>query len=110
MVDATVAGQALHAVWIGELPRVGESVDVELDVPGPHAWGDTVTLDVPGGELPGGPWLHGVVELQDHEGLVTLRIADGLVAVDVEGSWPSLTPGTKVAVLAQRVLLYPTGI
>jgi hypothetical protein len=108
-IKVTIAGQPLRAPWVGEPPRVDGEVDVEMDIGSPLRWGDTVAVDGVDVRLRDGPLLRGVVESQEAERL-TLRIADGVTVEEIDGDSSELPPGTRVVLVADQVVLYPTYI
>jgi hypothetical protein len=111
MVDAVVAGLSVRAEWVAVPPSAGEWVDVELDIDAVLGWGDAIAVDSADAEaiLRGGPRLRGSVELQDQE-FLTVRIAEGLLQVQVDDGTIDVPPGTAVVVVAEHLKLCPTGI
>jgi len=108
-VDARVAGVCVRAVWVGKPPTADELVDVELDIDAVLRWGDSIAIDGAEGTLRKGPVLRGTVEQQDQE-LLTLRLAEGLLQVEVDEESAAVPPGTAIAVVAEHLKLYPTGV
>ncbi|WP_157747043.1 hypothetical protein [Micromonospora echinofusca] len=109
MVDVVVAGVPVRAEWVGVPPSAGELVDVELDVDAILGWADAIAVDGAEAILRDGPRLRGSVELQDQE-LLTVRVAEGLVQVQVDDGSRDVPPGTTVVVVVEQLRLYPTGV
>ncbi|MDR6321890.1 hypothetical protein [Actinoplanes couchii] len=108
VVDALVAGVPLKAAWAGSSPpAAGRVVDVELDIDAVLEWDSTIAVEDGAAMLRPGPLLRGTVEQQE-EGVLTLRVAEGLVQVEVAGGSVDAPAGTAVAVVAEHVRLYPT--
>ncbi len=106
-------GGAGHGIWRGERLEAPARVDVELDVPGVHRWGEAI--DAPAGaetgfhETPSGLELVGRVEALDADGMLFLRIAGGLVMVETVGSpWDDVV-GSIVGLRPMALALFPTG-
>jgi hypothetical protein len=109
MVESVLAGVRLEAEWVGPPVQPGDLVDVELDFDGMLGWGDTIAMVGDESTLHEGPRLRGTVE--DHEQqLLTIRIADGLLQVELSGGPGDIPPGTAVVVVVEHLKLYPTGI
>jgi hypothetical protein len=108
MVDAMVAGVRVQAEWVGAPPGSGELVDVELGIDVVLGWATAIAIDGGQATLREGPLLRGTVEVQEQE-ILTLRIAEGLVQVEVDDGSIDVPPGTAVAVTAEHLKLYPTG-
>jgi hypothetical protein len=106
IVRFTIDGRSVSATWRGvEVPAVGQSCDVELDVPSELAWGTSLRLV---GEQHEAQALGGVVE--DVEGdVVTLRVGSTPVLLDVAGDPPLGVVGMSVSVIA-AVEVYPTEV
>ncbi|GIG49954.1 hypothetical protein ACFO1B_39880 [Dactylosporangium siamense] len=109
MVDIVVAGVPLQAEWVGLPPNVGELVDVELDIDVVLGWADAIAMDGAEATLREGPKLRGNVELQERD-LLTVRIATGLLQVEVDDGSIDVPPGTAVVMAAEHLKLYPTGV
>ncbi|MEV0609901.1 hypothetical protein AB0I61_26390 [Polymorphospora rubra] len=109
MVDTVLAGVSLEAGWIGSPPRSGDLVDVELDIDAVLQWGQEIAMAGAEATLDKGPRLRGTVGRQDQE-LLTLRIAHGLLQVQVDAGPADVPPGTAVVVVAKHLKLYPTGV
>jgi hypothetical protein len=109
VVDAVVAGVQVQAEWVGAAPEVGELVDVELDIDVVLEWADGVAID--GGQmaLREGPVLRGILEMQEQE-ILTVRIAEGLVQVEVNNGSVDVPPGSAIALSGSHLKLYPTGV
>ncbi|MBO3739189.1 hypothetical protein [Actinoplanes flavus] len=107
MVDALVADVHLRAEWAGRLPpTVGQVIDVELDIDAVLEW--EVTIAIGGGEtLRPGPVLRGTVERQERD-VLTMRIAEGFLQVEIDNRSIDAPPGTAIAVVADHLRLYPT--
>ena len=56
-----------------------------------------------------GPLLRGTVELQE-QGMLTVRLAEGLTQLGVADRFVDVPQGTAIAVVVERLKLYPTGI
>jgi hypothetical protein len=109
MVDAVVvAGTCVQAEWVGVPPSTGDVVDVELDIDEILRWSEAIAID--GGQAPfrDGPLLRGTVVMQDQE-ILTVRIADGLVQVEVDDGSIVVPSGAAVAVVVEHLSVYPTG-
>jgi hypothetical protein len=109
MVDVVVAGVSMQAEWVGALPSAGELVDVELDIDAVLEWADTIAIGGVEATLREGPLLRGTVEMQEQE-ILTVRVAEGLLQVEVDDGSIGVPPGTAIAVVAERLKLYPTGV
>jgi hypothetical protein len=109
MVDTVMAGVSMQAEWVGTVPSAGELVDVELDVDAVLEWADTIAIDGAEATLREGPLLRGTVETQEQE-ILTVRVAEGLLEVEVDDGSVDVPPGTAVAVVAEHLRLYPTGV
>ncbi|MFI7077577.1 hypothetical protein ACIBO1_09810 [Micromonospora sp. NPDC049903] len=109
MVEAVLAGVRLEAEWVGQPAQPGELVDVELDIDDMLKWGDTIAMAGAESTLHEGPRLRGTVE--DHEQqILTIRIIDGLLQVELSNGPVDIPPGTAVAVVVEHLKLYTTGI
>jgi hypothetical protein len=109
MVDAVVAGVWVRAEWVGSPPGAGELIDVELDIDAILGWADAIAIDGAEATLREGPLLRGTVEMQEQE-VLTVRLAEGLLQVEVDDGSIVVPPGTAVAVVAEHLKLYPTGV
>jgi hypothetical protein len=104
-----LAGVRLKAEWVGQPAQPGELVDVELDIDDMLEWGNTIAMAGAESTLHDGPRLRGTVE--DHEQkLLTIRIADGLLQVELNNGPVNIPPGTAVTAVVEHLKLYPTGI
>jgi hypothetical protein len=95
VVDAMVAGVRVQAEWVGGIPRVGELVDLELEIDAVLEWADAIAIDDGLVALREGPLLRGTVEIQEQE-ILTVRIAEGLVEVEVDDGSVEVPPGTAM--------------
>lgn len=109
MVDATLVDVGVRAAWVGISPTAGELVDVEVDIDAVLGWGDSIAVDGAEGALRSGPLLRGTVE-QRERGVLTLRTTEGPIQVEVDNRSTDVPLGTAVAVLAEHLTLYPTGV
>ena len=109
MVDTVMAGVRVRAEWVGIPPHVGALVDVELDIEPVLTWADTIAIGDAGAMIRKGPRLRGTVEMQEDE-ILTVRIASGLLQVEVNDGRSSVPPGTAITLVAEHLKLYPTGI
>ncbi|MEV6694880.1 hypothetical protein AB0M35_25725 [Micromonospora sp. NPDC051196] len=71
-------------------------------------WGDTIAMASAESALHEGPRLRRTVEHHEQQ-ILTLRIADGLLQVELDDGPVAISPGTAVVVVAQHPKLYPTG-
>jgi hypothetical protein len=108
IVDAVVAGVRVRAEWVGAPPGTGDVVDVELDADPVLGWADTIAIYGAEATLRDGQRLRGTVEMQEEE-VLTVRIADGLLLVEVDDGSFDVPPGTAITVVAEPLKLYPTG-
>ncbi|MEV4517694.1 hypothetical protein AB0K00_53140 [Dactylosporangium sp. NPDC049525] len=53
--------------------------------------------------------MRGTVELQEQD-LLTVRMAEGLMQVQVDDGSIGVLPGTTVVLVAEHLRLYPTGV
>ena len=106
LVGAVVAGVLLRAEWVGVPPSAGEFVDVELDIDAVLGWADAIAMDGAETTPREGPRLRGTVELQEQE-LLTVRIAEGFMQVQVDDGSVDVSPGTTVVMAAEHLKLYP---
>jgi hypothetical protein len=109
VVDTVLAGVPLQVEWIGPPPRPEASVDVELDIDVVLGWGNEIAMAGAEATLGKGPLLRGTVEGQEQE-LVMVRIANGLLQVEVEAGPTNISPGTAVVLVAEHLKLFPTGL
>jgi hypothetical protein len=107
---ATTEG-AIVAEWVGDLPSLDEVVDIELEVGGSLALDRTIFVISHASPAPDDPRaVLGAVEAEG-DGVLFVRVGDGLVLVEVEpAAARALLPGTRVAMLAEELRAYPTGI
>lgn len=106
------AGTAL-GYWEGTPPSVGESADVEVDVP------EDVTDWVTRGVASGGGLrtvgdgvrsrVTGTVE-EVGDPVVVLRVGSEVILVDFVGEGPPLEVGSVVEFLTSRIRLFPTNL
>ena len=108
-VDAIVAGVSVRAEWVGIPPTAGEVVDVELDIDAVLGWGETIAIDGTEMTLRQGPLLRGTVEIHEQE-LLTVRVGEGLVTIEVDDGSKDVPAGTGIVVVAEHSKLYPTGV
>jgi hypothetical protein len=100
-------------VWRGPLPMPwATSVDVELTLLGDYAWADLTFLDKAAGFEIVGDVNHvtALVEQVDQDHIATLRIGDGLVLFDAEGSPPAGIVGMTLRLSGVLIDVYPTDI
>ncbi len=106
-------GRGTAAVeWSGaKVPKSGE-IDVELTLRGRIRWGLEATVtraDDPIGVGDDGS-LVGRLEAVDPDGVIWLRVGDGLVMVAPEGTAPPLTIGDAVLIGALEIQAYPVDL
>lgn len=109
IVDISVAGVPLQGEWAGKPPNAGELVGVELDIDAVLGWADTIAMEGSEATLREGPRLYGRVELQEQD-LLTVRVADGLILIQVDDGSIDFPLGTAVVVVAERLKVYPTNL
>ncbi|MEV6969835.1 hypothetical protein AB0M47_32440 [Hamadaea sp. NPDC051192] len=109
IVDISVADDPLRGEWIGPSPDAGELVDVELDIDAVLGWDDTIALEGAEATLREGPRLYGRVELREQD-LLSVRVADGLLLIQVDDASIDLPLGTPVVVVAECLKVYPTNL
>ena len=99
--------------WPGDTdPPTGTVIDVELEIPSPLEWNDTVwALEdrhlVPQAGV-GSNIIEGVIEDLDASGTATVRTPTGLVQVSTVGTPPSLPVGCRCVIHPAHIALYPT--
>jgi hypothetical protein len=87
-------------------PAVDESQHVELDTHGQLVWATDTSVMSPAGDSEDGQVLTGTVE--DIEGAtVALRVGDGLLLLEVEGTPPLGVLGAEVSVTPTRFEIWP---
>jgi hypothetical protein len=103
-------GQA-KGMWCGDMPQVGQQVDVELDIPVDLKWGvDIIPTDqgVHAIRVEGDVILLFVFcEAVDTDGVVTARLGGSLLLLDTSGN-PGYCPGHYL-VKTRQLLLYSIG-
>jgi hypothetical protein len=100
----------MTAQWRGaHPPRPDEVHDVELEAVGELHWGETVHLADGEPPLEGEHLLVGLVEDIDGD-MVTLRVADSVVLVDISGEPPLGVVGRQVSVRPRGLAVWPTRI
>lgn len=107
-VDAVVAGVRVQAEWCGAQPTAGDHVDVELDIDEVLVWAHSIAVQGDEMTLREGPLLRGIIEMHQQE-LLTVRVLDGLAIVEVNDCSVNVTSGTAIALVIDRLKLYPTG-
>ena len=100
----------LTARWRGDAaPTVRVAEHVELDTVGRLTWGPGLAVVNPEGVSEHGEMLIGVVE--DIEGdVVTARVGEGLVLLDVEGDPPLGALGKAIRITPAAFEVWPTGL
>jgi hypothetical protein len=104
----------VHGVgrWVGaNPPAAGVEVEVELTVPREIPW-EEIALD-PGptdSGPPGAAVIDGLVEDFDHDGVLVLRVVDGIVLVDTKGVPPLAIVGRRLRLTPDVVEIYPVDI
>jgi hypothetical protein len=108
---ATSAGE-IQAEWVGASPRLGQIDDVELDIEDCLALDATIFEVGRGPPIPDDPlMIRGYVEAMIADDLLELRIAGGLLSVQVEpATGRALSPGTHIALAIRSARVYPTGV
>jgi hypothetical protein len=89
-----------------DTPTLG-SVDIELEVLGDLSWSASNSLT---GGVSGGNALVGRVEDTDADGVVTLRVGDGILLVDVPDDGPLPRIGEELRLEDLALAFFPTGI
>jgi hypothetical protein len=106
-----ISGFALWRGGSGQAP--GERVDVELDARGEISWREVVIDPQPtelvGKVSPRALTIRGVVEDLDQNGVITIRVAGGILLLDTAGEAPVGVVGHEVGVIIPQVDVYPTG-
>lgn len=101
------------ATWLGSAKEVGALVDVELQIRDEVDWDDIVAghegASTVGRDDEEG-LLIGAVEDLDQDGVLTLRIADGVVLIDTTGEPPLEVVGRTVRMVVRDVEIVPTGV
>jgi hypothetical protein len=69
---------------------------------------DAIAIDDGQATLREGPLLCGAVAMQEQE-ILTVRIADGLVQVEVDDGSVDVPSGTAIAVVVEHLRVYPAG-
>lgn len=97
-------------VWNGDaLPLLGVEVDVELDAHDGVDWG-VIAVDPPARAIinpaSDGLTVDGLVEDFDQYGVLTLRLAGGLMLFDTAGDPPIGIVGRRVRMVVPNVALY----
>jgi hypothetical protein len=100
----------LTARWRGDAPpALNVAEHVELDTVGRLTWGSGLAVINPDGVSEYGEMLTGVVE--DIEGdVVTARVGEGLVLLDVEGDPPLGALGKAIRITPAAFEIWPTGL
>ncbi|NTW41720.1 MAG: hypothetical protein HGA44_17880 [Cellulomonadaceae bacterium] len=110
LVECDTPAGRLDLRWRGaSVPAPGDSLDVELDIPGRLTWGEDVECVEGTGSQSGPGWLAGSIDAIDGE-VVTLRVGDSLVLLEVIDRPPSPDVGKRVAVRPGELEAWPTGI
>lgn len=110
-VAMTTSAGRLRGRWMGSAPiRVGESVDVELDLGPSRAWDELVEHAVSHDDAGHLSRVPGLVEQVFDDGVIFLRVGEGLVLLDVTGAIPDDAEGTSITIPADDLSFYPTGI
>ena len=106
-------GIAGTARWRGgPVPAPGVRPSVELEITAVVPWtkiavGETRGLtDPPDGQLV----LTGTVEDIDHQGVLILRVGNGVVLIDTSGEPPLGVVGQQIATTISDVEIFPTGV
>lgn len=112
-VAVTGAGFQGRARWLGRPEKAGAQVDVELQIRDEVDWQDVVLVseaavlvDRDGTDLV----MRGVVDDLDKDGVLTLRLADGVVLIDTRGEAPLGVVGRVVRIGVRDVEIVPTQI
>lgn len=100
----------LTARWRGDVaPTLHVAEQVELDTVGRLTWGPGLDVLNPDGVSEHGEMLIGVVE--DIEGdVVTARVGEGLVLLDVEGDPPLGALGKAIRITPAAFEIWPIGL
>lgn len=100
----------LTARWRGHAaPALDVAVHVELDTVGRLMWSSGLAVINPDGVSEHGEMLIGVVE--DIEGnVVTARVGEGLVLLEVEGDPPLGALGKAIRITPAAFEIWPTGL
>ena len=108
MVDAMMAGVTVQAEWVGVQPTAGDHVDVELTIDEVLVWAHSIAVEGDERTLREGLLLRGVVEMQERR-LLTVRVLEGLVMVQVNDCSVDVTSGNAIVLAIKQLKLYPTG-
>lgn len=112
--DVVVDGPAgrLRGAWVGPRPRVGDTVDVEVDTDRSCPW-DDVTLgatSVPSTDGGHHSWLLGVAERLDPDGVLVVRSGPAITLVETTGVPPEDAIGKPIAIPVSGVRFFPSGV
>lgn len=111
--DVVVDGPAgrLRGAWDGPRPRVGDAVDIEVDIDRSYPWDDVVpgATSVPSADGGHRSWLLGVAERLDPDGVLVVRSGPAVTMVEMTGVPPEGTIGKPVAIPVDGVRFFPTG-
>jgi len=113
--NASFALDGTHCVglWRGRSQPAGVRLDIELTIEDSFAW-EQLDLD---GE-PGAPLsldgldirIRGVIEDIDDDGMLTVRVSQGLVMIETIGSPPDRNPvGRRIGLTTSTLEIYPVG-
>lgn len=109
-----VAGIGFHgsATWLGPAETAGAQVDVELQIRDEVDWKDVIVVSAAGehADRDVGLVVRGVVDDVDQYGVLTLRVADGVVLIDTRGEPPLGVVGRTVRFAVRDVEIVPTGV
>jgi len=110
VVECETAIGPVTASWRGQdAPIVGMIVDAEMDVSGALVWGEDLSIVSSDGSGGQGQTLIGRVEDIQGES-VTLRVAEGLLLLDVAGDPPLGALGEVVSITPECFEFWPTAI
>jgi hypothetical protein len=113
-VKVDCGGGGFTARWHGELPAVGSTHHVELDVGGVATWGtDIYFIDDTVGSVADGDGcllVSGLVTELGSDDVLVMDVGGTVVMIDTEGDPPLGVIGRHVTVQARDVTLYPYDI
>ena len=100
-------------LWRGDAdPPIGTVIDVELEIPSPLEWNETIWALEDRYLIPqagvGSNIMEGVIEELDASGTATVRTPTGLVQVSTAGTPPSLPVGCHCLIYPTDIAIYPT--
>ncbi|KMT54866.1 hypothetical protein [Pseudomonas fildesensis] len=101
-----------RALWNGTAPKIGEIVDVEIDLDEAFSWGKNITPS--SSKTPQITVLNGTTQITAElmqgadEKCAALQLGDSIILIELDG--PIAQKSGFVEVKATRIQLYPTNI